>query len=107
MAVAEKLKDNNMPLRQVESMVISPSVEINRIAELHAHTLPRTIRLFYRAIGALRRDGAALLSYVLFEEPFCRALIELGYEDTMPRRLQILQFIGAEAKGRTDAGIIP
>jgi NTE family protein len=103
----EKLKDNNMPLRQVESMVISPSVEINRIAELHAHTLPRTIRLFYRAIGALRRDGAALLSYVLFEEPFCRALIELGYEDTMPRRSQILQFIGAEAKGRTDAGIIP
>jgi NTE family protein len=55
----------------------------------------------------LRRDGAALLSYVLFEEPFCRALIELGYEDTMPRRSQILQFIGAEAKGRTDAGIIP
>ena len=102
----EKLKDNNMPLRKVESMVISPSVEINKIAELHAHTLPHTIRLFYRAIGALRRDGAALLSYVLFEEPFCRALIELGYEDTMPRRSQILQFIGTEAKSRTDAGII-
>ena len=56
----EKLKDNNMPLRQVESMVISPSVEINGIAELHAHTLPRTIRLFFRAIGAMRRDGSAL-----------------------------------------------
>ena len=39
------------------------------------------------------------LSYVLFEEPFCRALIELGYEDTMPRRSQILQFISAERKG--------
>ncbi|MBA2660373.1 MAG: patatin-like phospholipase family protein [Nitrosospira sp.] len=102
----EKLKNNNMSLRKVESMMISPSVEINRIAELHAHTLPRTIRLFYRAIGALRRDGSALLSYVLFEEPFCRALIELGYEDTMPRRFQILQFIGAEAKERADTGII-
>ena len=93
-----KLKNNSMPLRHVESMVISPSVEINRIAEQHAHTLPRTIRLFYRAIGALRRDGSALLSYVLFEEPFCRALIKLGYDDTMPRRSQILQFIGAKAK---------
>ncbi len=102
----EKLKNNNMHLRPVESMVISPSVEINRIAEQHAHTLPRTIRLFYRAIGALRRDGSALLSYVLFEEPFCRALIELGYDDTMPRRAQILQFIGAEANDRTDTGII-
>ena len=103
----EKLKDNNMPLRQMESMVISPSVEINRIAELHAHTLPRTIRLFYRDIGAMRRDGAALLSYVLFEEPFCRALIELGYKDTMPRRSKFCNSSELRAKGRTDAGIIP
>ncbi len=94
----EALKNSTMPLRQVESMVISPSVEINKIAEQHAHTLPRAISLFYRGIGAMRRDGSALLSYVLFEEPFCRALIELGYQDTMPRRSEILQFIGAEAK---------
>lgn len=94
----ETLKNSAMPLRQVESMVISPSVEINKIAEQHAHTLPRAISLFYRGIGAMRRDGSALLSYVLFEEPFCRALIELGYQDTMPRRAEILQFIGAEAK---------
>ncbi len=94
----ETLKNSAMPLRQVESMVISPSVEINKIAEQHAHTLPRAISLFYRGIGAMRRDGSSLLSYVLFEEPFCRALIELGYQDTMPRRSEILQFIGAEAK---------
>jgi NTE family protein len=94
----ETLKNSTMPLRHVESMIISPSVEINKIAEQHAHTLPRTISLFYRGIGAMRRDGSSLLSYVLFEEPFCRALIELGYQDTMPRRSQILQFIGAEPK---------
>jgi len=79
-------------------MVISPSIEISKIAEQHAHALPRTISLFYRSIGAMRRDGSALLSYVLFEESFCRALIELGYQDTIPRRSEILQFIGAEAK---------
>jgi len=94
----DMLKNSDMPLRQVESMIISPSVEINKIAEQHAHTLPRTIRLFYRSLGAMRRDGSALLSYVLFEEPFCRALIELGYQDTMRRMPQILQFIGAEPK---------
>ena len=91
----EKLK--NHELRPIESMVISPSVEINKIAEKHAHTLPRTMRTFSRAIGAMRRDGSALLSYILFEEPFCRELIELGYEDTVPKRAQILRFIGAEA----------
>lgn len=94
----ENLKNNGLPLRQIKSMVISPSVEINKIAEQHAHALPRTIRLFFRNIGAMRRDGSALLSYVLFEESFCRALIELGYQDTMPRKSEILQFIRAEGE---------
>jgi NTE family protein len=94
----EKLKNNDMKLRPIESMVISPSVEINKIAAQYAHTLPRTLRLFYRAIGAMRRDGSALLSYVLFEEPFCRALIELGYQDAMPRKSQILQFLCANTR---------
>jgi NTE family protein len=94
----ENLKNNGMPLRQIKSMVISPSVEINEIAEQHAHALPRTVRLFFRNIGAMRRDGSALLSYVLFEESFCRALIELGYQDTMPRRSEILQFIRTESE---------
>jgi Predicted esterase of the alpha-beta hydrolase superfamily len=94
----ENLKNNGMPLRQIKSMVISPSVEINKIAEQHAHALPRTVRLFFRNIGAMRRDGSALLSYVLFEEPFCRALIELGYQDAVPRRSEILQFIHAESE---------
>ena len=94
----EKLKNNGMKLRPIESMVISPSVEISKIAAQYAHTLPRTLRLFYRAIGAMRRDGSALLSYVLFEEPFCRALIELGYQDAMPRRSQILQFLCANTR---------
>ena len=93
----EKLESNNIPLRRVKSMVISPSVEISRIAEQHAHALPRTIRLFYRAVGAMGRDGSSLLSYVLFEEPFCRALIKLGYQDTMPHAAEILQFLGADA----------
>lgn len=91
----ENLKNHDMRLRQIQHMVISPSVEFNEIAQEHAATLPRTIRLFYRAIGAMRRDGSSLLSYVLFEEPFCRALIELGYQDTLPRKGEILQFLNA------------
>lgn len=43
----ENLKNNGLPLRQIKSMVISPSVEINKIAEQHAHALPRTVRLFF------------------------------------------------------------
>jgi NTE family protein len=93
----ETLRNHDTPLRQIQSMVISPSVEFNEIAQQHAGTLSRTIRLFYRAIGAMRRDGSSLLSYVLFEEPFCRALIELGYEDTLPRKSEILRFLSTES----------
>lgn len=92
----ERLQTNEIGLRPVECMVISPSLEINTLAEQHALALPRTLRLFFRAIGAMRRDGSSLLSYVLFEEPFCRALIDLGYRDTLPRKRQILQFLGME-----------
>ena len=90
----DQLYCNDSPLRRVESLLISPSREISEMAEQYAHSLPRTIRLFYRAVGAMNHDGSALLSYLLFEEPFCRALIELGYQDTMPRSKEILQFLG-------------
>lgn len=92
----ETLESNDMKLRPIETMVISPSEEINKIAECHSHSLPLTMRLAYRAIGAMGRDGSTLLSYLLFEKPFCRALIELGHEDTMARKNEILQFIGAD-----------
>jgi NTE family protein len=42
----------------------------------------------------MNRDGSALLSYLLFEKSFCRELIALGYQDTMPRSKEILQFLG-------------
>lgn len=92
----EVLEKNTMQLRPVETMVISPSEEINKIAERYSYSLPLTMRLAYRAIGAMGRDGSTLLSYLLFEKPFCRALIELGHKDTMARKDEILQFIGAD-----------
>ena len=35
------------------------------------------------------------VTFLLFERPFCRALIALGYKDAMQRRAQILEFLGA------------
>ena len=91
----EALENNAMQLRPIKTMVISPSEEINKIAERYSRSLPLTMRLAYRAIGAMGRDGSTLLSYLLFEKPFCQALIELGHQDTMARKNEILQFIGA------------
>lgn len=90
----ETLERNNYPLHQVDFRVISPSEEPERIAMAHADELPYTIRALLYTVGALRRSGANLLSYLLFERSYCRALIRLGYEDTITRRDELTAFLG-------------
>ena len=91
----EQRKRNQMDLREVDVLVISPSEDIDRIAAHHARDLPRSIKFLLRGIGATRSGGATLTSYLLFEPAYCRALIALGYKDTMARRDEILDFISA------------
>ncbi|MDE2310371.1 MAG: patatin-like phospholipase family protein [Betaproteobacteria bacterium] len=79
-------------LRHVDVLVIAPSQSIEKIAERYAANLPWTIRFLLRWVGAMRRSGANLVSYLLFEKAFCRALIDVGYQDAMRRKEEILAF---------------
>lgn len=80
-------------LRPVETLVVSPSQDIDAIAMRYADRLPRMVRFFMRGIGATRKTGANLLSYLLFDSAYCRALIRLGYRDAMARRDELEPFI--------------
>jgi NTE family protein len=90
----EQREKHRIPLREVDVLVLSPSEDIDRIAARFVHSLPAAIRMLLRGMGATRRGGSTLVSYVLFERPYCRALIALGYKDTMARKDEILRFIG-------------
>jgi len=90
----ETLERSNYPLHQVEFRVITPSEELERIAVTHAGELPPTIRMLLHMVGAMRRSGANLLSYLLFERSYCRALIRLGYQDTLARKDELTAFLG-------------
>jgi NTE family protein len=55
------------------------------------------VRFLLRGIGAMNRNGSNLASYLLFEKGYCRALIDLGYQDTMARRSEVLEFLSGRS----------
>lgn len=60
---------NGVGLRTIETLVISPSQDIDAIATRYANRLPRMVRFFMRGIGATRKTGA--------DEPRARGLRKL------------------------------
>jgi NTE family protein len=88
----EALEGSSLALRPVKVLFISPSQPIERIAARFIQDLPRSVRFLLRPTGALSRAGSNLASYLLFEAPFCRALIELGYQDTCAREAEVKDF---------------
>lgn len=90
--IPEELR-GNVNLQHVEALVITPSQPLEKVAERHIANLPWTIRLLLRLVGVMRGSGANLVSYLLFDRHYCRALIDLGYQDALKRRDEILSFL--------------
>ena len=88
----DRLSDSATQLRPVKVLFITPSQPIERIAARFLHELPATVRFVLKPTGALNRSGSNLASYLLFEQSFCRALIDLGYQDTISREAEIKEF---------------
>jgi NTE family protein len=87
------LTEGTTTLRHVDVLVITPSQELDDIAAKHAKLLPRTLRFLLKRIGALNPNGANLVSYLLFEQEYCRELISLGYHDALTRKEELLRFL--------------
>ena len=90
MTVAQR---RTLNLRLVSSLVISPSQRLDGIAAQHKRCLPRPLRALPEGLGAAHGNGAALASYLMFEAPFTRVLIDLGFDDTMSRRQAVIDFL--------------
>lgn len=80
-------------LRPIETLIISPSDDIDEIAREHVGNLPRSVRTFLRLSGSGRNAGNVnLASYLLFTRSYIEALMAMGYRDALDRRDEITAF---------------
>lgn len=89
--LVDEKKRKESGLKIIPALCIAPSQDIGDIARGHAHHLPRLIRMSISAFGSLD-EASEILSYLLFEPHFCKTLINMGYEDAMGSKKQILDF---------------
>ena len=83
-------------MRAIDTMVVLPSADLRDVAYEYRKELPLAVRLLFRGIGGGRRTESRLLSYLLFEQEYTRALIDLGYRDAMSVREQLKAFVLGE-----------
>ncbi len=89
--------DDTHHLRSVDTLVISPSKALDKIAGRRVRDLPNSLRFFLRNTGATARGGgSAAASYLLFSHGYCCELMELGYQDAMWEKESIERFFARE-----------
>jgi NTE family protein len=80
------------PLR---TLLITPSVDLSKLAEYHQRDMPYLIQYFVSSLGRDAASCADLMSYLLFTSKYTSALVEIGYQDASERIDEIESFLFA------------
>ena len=90
---------NALAASNIDVFVLFPSRDLGAFALHYADRLPRGVHYLLRGQGSTQGTGANLLSYLLFDREFARALMKLGHDDAMARRDELVGFLDGASPG--------
>jgi NTE family protein len=79
-------------LREIPLLYLRPSQEVTDVPECELSRMPANLRFVLRGIGVSDRHGGDILSYLAFEPKYIKSLLQLGYDDTLKREKEIIEF---------------
>jgi NTE family protein len=95
----ERMVEHGVEVAHVDALVLGPSRDLAELAVGYAKHLPTGVRYLLGSLGGTKGTGGNLLSYLLFDRHYCRALMALGYADAMARRDEIDAFLAGDSPG--------
>jgi len=81
-------------LRQIDLLMLRPSIDLGRLANAYEPDLPRAFRFLTRGLGTRETRSNDMLSLVMFQGDYVKRLIELGEADALARIDDIRRFLG-------------
>lgn len=79
-------------LREVDFLWLTPTEDLGVVASDYVRDLPGIVRYLLRGLGS-RAELSELASYLLFDSRFCTRLVEIGFDDTIKRKDEVLRWL--------------
>lgn len=86
-------------MREIEILVLRPSVDLGVLAREYEPRLPRVFRFFTRGLGTRKSTSPSILSVLMFQEDYIQRLLELGEADAKRNHARIAAFIDKGLSG--------
>ena len=88
-------QDQREGLEPIKLLVLRPSQDLGKLAGQFEAQLPRAFRFITRGLGTKETESPDVLSLIMFQPDYLRALMEIGEADAAERADEIGAFLSS------------